>query len=98
VRSSPLNGSGRWGSGKSFLVQLLKWEFDADLTEDPHSKDLKQRFDKDEEEDEDEKKEEEKPEEKEEDKPEVGQSHASTSLLLNSSSEYFISFRLCLRE
>ena len=56
MRSSPLNGSGRWGSGKSFLVQLLKWEFDADLTEDPHSKDLKQRFDKDEEGDKDEKK------------------------------------------
>ena len=87
MRSSPLNGLGRWGSGKSFLVQLLKWEFDADLTEDPHSKDLKQRFDKDEEGDEDEKKEEDKPEEKEEDKPKVGQSHASTSLLLTSSSE-----------
>ncbi len=89
VRSSPLNGLGRWGSGKSFLVQLLKWEFDADLTEDPHSKDLKQRFDKDEEEED---------EKKEEDKPEVGQSHASSSLLLASSSEYFIWFRLCLRE
>ena len=91
MRSSPLNGLGRWGSGKSFLVQLLKWEFDADLTEDPHSKDLKQRFDKDEEEEDG---------KKEEDKPEVGQSHASTctSLLLNSSSEYFISFRLCLRK
>ena len=88
MRSSPLNGSGRWGSGKSFLVQLLKWEFDADLTEDPHSKDLKQRFEEDEGED----------EKKEEDKPEVGQSYASTSLLLNSSSEYFIWFRLCLRE
>ena len=82
MRSSPLNGLGRWGSGKSFLVQLLKWEFDADLTEDPHSKDLRQRFEKDEGED-----------EKKEDKPEVGYSHASTCLLLNSSSEYFISFR-----
>ena len=44
MRSSPLNGLGRWGSGKSFLVQLLKWEFDADLTEDPLCKDLTQRF------------------------------------------------------
>jgi hypothetical protein len=68
---------GRWGSGKSFLVQLLKWEFDADLTEDPLFKDLTQRFEEVEGED----------EKKEEDKPEVGQSHASTSLLLNSSSE-----------
>ena len=78
MRSSPLNGLGRWGSGKSFLVQLLKWEFDADLTEDPLCKDLTQRFEE-EVEGEDEK--------KEEDKPEVGHSHASTSLLLNSSSE-----------
>jgi hypothetical protein len=82
--SSALNGLGRWGSGKSFLVQLLKWEFDADLSEDPHSKDLRQRFEKDEGED-----------EKKEDKSEVGQSHASTCLLPNSSFEYFISFRLC---
>ena len=85
--SSALNGLGRWGSGKSFLVQLLKWEFDVDLSEDPHSKDLTQRFEKDEEDD-----------EKKKDKPEVGKSHASTCLLLNSSSEYFTSFRLCLRK
>eukprot|EP01036_Dinobryon_divergens_P025794 gene25794-34378_t len=37
---------GRWGSGKSFLVQLLKWEFDPDLEEDLHSKELTQRFER----------------------------------------------------
>ena len=37
----------RWGSGKTFMISLLKKEFDPSVHEDPHTKRLLQFFEKD---------------------------------------------------
>ena len=39
----------RWGSGKSFLVQLLKREFDKDVQSDETTKQLQQKFEREDE-------------------------------------------------
>jgi len=36
----------RWGSGKTFMISLLKREFDEDVLQDPHTKQLLQFFEK----------------------------------------------------
>ena len=36
----------RWGSGKTFMISLLKKEFDKTVYEDPHTKQLLQFFEK----------------------------------------------------
>ena len=36
----------RWGSGKTFMISLLKKEFDEDVLQDPHTKKLLQFFEK----------------------------------------------------
>ena len=37
----------RWGSGKSFMISLLKKEFDPSVYEDPHTRQLLQFFEED---------------------------------------------------